>query len=247
MSNSSTMIPFWTNNPSILFDKKHIMELWPMNEMAYEQKLNAITRIVLVISLLGFLVTSSLKILGSGIIAIFMIFLLYKFRKQRIVNALTEKEGFKGQNEGEGQQTPVTISDPETLTHFLKEDFKEGNKKNPFSNVLMTEYLDDPLRRSAPPSFNPDVEEGITKNVKRSVQMMNPGIKNTNKQLFSSLTDQFDLDQSNRVFFSNPNTRIPNDQGAYAKFLYGDMPSAKEDTDEGKMQALKDNYRYILY
>jgi len=235
------MIPFWTNNPAILFDKKHITEMWPMDEMIYEQKLNAITRIVLIMTLLGFLMSSSLKILFSGIIAILLIFLLYKFRKQRVIHSLVEKEGFQS------QPAPITISDPETLTKFLKEDFKEGNKKNPFGNVLMTEYLDDPLRRPAPPSFNPDIEENITKNVKRSVQMMNPGIKNSNKQLFSSLTDKFDLDQSNRVFFSNPNTRIPNDQGAYAKFLYGDMPSAKEDTDEGKMQALKDNYRYILY
>jgi hypothetical protein len=61
--------------------------------------------------------------------------------------------------------------------------FKEGTKKNPFSNVLLTQITDEPNRKSAPPSFNVDVDEDITQNVKRSVQMMNPSIKNTNKQL----------------------------------------------------------------
>jgi len=77
--------------------------------------------------------------------------------------------------------------------------------------------------------------------------MMNPGIKNTNKQLYGDLWQQFELDQSNRAFFSTANTRVENDQSAYSQFLYGFMPSAKESTPDGNMQRVKDNYRYTLY
>jgi hypothetical protein len=134
-----------------------------------------------------------------------------------------------------------------TLDDVLHTEFKEGNRKNPFSNVLLTQIMDDPDRKAAPPSFNVDVEENITNNTKRTVQMLNPGIKNTNKQLFGDLWENFNLDQSNRVFYSTANTRVTNDQGAYAEFLYGNMPSAKESNPEGNMQRVADNYRYTLY
>ena len=35
-------IQFWTNDPTVLFNKEYIFELWPTSEMCYEQKLNAI-------------------------------------------------------------------------------------------------------------------------------------------------------------------------------------------------------------
>lgn len=78
--------------------------------------------------------------------------------------------------------------------------------------------------------------------------MMNPGIKNTNKQLFGDLYQEFELDNSNRAFFSTANTRIGNDQSAYAQFLYNDMKySGKESTPEGAFARVQDNPRYNLY
>jgi hypothetical protein len=97
---------------------------------------------------------------------------------------------------------------------------------------------------AAPPSFNVDVDEDITKNVKKMVQSLNPGIKNTNKQLFGDLGENFYLDQSLRVFNSTPNTRVASDQGAFGQFLYGNMPSAKEGNE---FALLQDNLRYTLY
>ena len=259
---TKTMIPFWINDPTILLNKNYLGEIWPTSSMTYEQKLNSITRLVVIVTVLGYLITFSTKILISGIITMVVIIFLYQFRKHKVTKAIFQsKEGFdvngdtipslynekQNFNSETYYNSPITITNPETLETYLKADFQEGTKKNPFSNVLLTEYLDDPNRKAAPPAFNVDVDEDITKKVKKSVQFMNPGIKNTNKQLYSSLTDQIYLDQSNRSFFSTANTKIPNDQGAFANFLYGDMPSGKEDTEEGKIQAVKDNYRYILY
>ena len=108
--------------------------------------------------------------------------------------------------------------------------------------------MDDPERKSAPPAFNPDVEVDITKSVKKAVQFMNPGIKNTDKQLYSSIWDEFELTQSNRAFYSTPNTRVENDQSAFAQFLYNDLKySGKESTPEGAITRVQDSYRYTLY
>ena len=237
-------IKFWSNEPTILFNKNYIFELWPTQHMCYEQKLNAITRLIILITIGGYILTFSVRIIVVGILTLACIFALFKMRKSKITPDMLN-EGFHNKN-----NVSVKLSNyvnPVTLETLLKSEFKEGTKKNPFSNVLLTQINEDPERKAAPPSFNVDVSEDITNNVKRSVQMMNPGIKNTNKQLYGDLYQNFELDQSNRVFYSTANTRVANDQSSFAQYLYGDMPSAKESTTEGNMQRVKDNYRYILY
>jgi hypothetical protein len=242
-------IQFWSNDPTVLFNKEYILELWPTTNMCYEQKLNSITRLVILITILGYILTMSERILLVGGLTLAVVFVLFTMRKQKITKEMLN-EGFKVQsNEVTGMFDKKSDSyvNPVTLDSVLKSEFKEGTKKNPFSNVLLTQINDDPERKSAPPAFNVDCDEDITKNIKRAVQMMNPGIKNTNKQLYGDLWQDFELDQSNRAFFSTPNTRVTNDQSAYAEFLYGTMPSAKESTPEGNMQRVADNYRYTLY
>jgi hypothetical protein len=249
-------IQFWSNDPTILFNKEYILELWPTTDMCYEQKLNSITRLIILITILGYISTMSERILLVGGLTLAVIFVLFNLRKQKITKEMLN-EGFKVQaslpsvqgNEVTGMFDKKSDSylNPVTLDSVLKSEFKEGTKKNPFSNVLLTQINDEPERKSAPPSFNVDCDEDITKNVKRAVQMMNPGIKNTNKQLYGDLFQEFELDQSNRAFFSTANTRVTNDQGAFSKFLYGTMFSAKESSPEGNMQRVIDNARYTIY
>ena len=244
-------IPFWSNDPSVLLNKDYIFELWPTSSMTYEEKMNAITRLIILITILGYILTMSIRILVIGIITIVIIFALFKMKKQKVTKEMMLKEGFFVEGDKvydlEYKNPNNRITNPETLESVLKSDFKEGNKKNPFSNVLLTQINDEPNRKAAPPSFNPDVDVDITKNVKKAVQFMNPGIKNTDKQLYSDLWENFELDNSNRVFFSTANTRVVNDQGAFGKFLYGNMPSAKGSTMEDNIQREKDSYRYTLY
>jgi hypothetical protein len=241
-------IQFWTNDPTVLFNKEYIFELWPTTEMCYEQKLNAITRLIILITILGYVSTMSQRILVIGFLTLAVIFVLFKMRKQKLTSAMVQ-EGF-GDNISPSvlKQKPKSITNPVTLETVLNDEFKEGNKRNPFSNVLLTQINDEPERKSAPPSFNVDVDEDITKNIKKTVQMLNPGIKNTNKQLYGDLWQNFELDQSNRVFYSTPNTRVENDQGAFAQFLYNDLKySGKESTAEGAITRVRDNFRYTLY
>lgn len=241
-------ITFWSNDPLILFNKEYIFEIMPKQGMSYEQKMNSITRLMIYLTFLGYIFTTSKKLIIVCLAILFVIFILYKVRQQQIIN-----EGFHNINNTTTSYVHSSlpssdkITNPQTLETFLKSEFKEGTKKNPFSNVLLTDIMDNPNRNAAPPAFNPEIDESITKNVKKSVQYMNPGIKNTDKQLFSDLTDNFYLDQSNRAFYSTANSRVSNDQGAFGNFLYGNMPSSKESNAGGAMQRVKDSYRYTLY
>ena len=238
---------FWSNDPTILFNKDLIFELWPTTDMYYEQKLNAITRLIILITILGYILIMSLRILVIGFLTLVVIFVLFKMRKQNLTKDMM-KEGFFVDKPKLIKQQLKSIINPVTLDSVLQDEFKEGNKKNPFSNVLLTQINDDPNRKSAPPAFNVDVDEDITKNVKRSVQMMNPGIKNTNKQLYGDLWQNFLLDDANRVFYSTANTKImPGDQGALGQYLYGNMLSSKGSDFSSAIQREKDSYRHILY
>ena len=240
-------IQFWSNQPTILFNKEYIFELWPTTDMCYEQKLNAITRLIILLTILGYMLTMSMRILGVGAITIIIIFALFTMRKQKITKEIMS-EGFTKNSEDQAMVHNSSYVNPVTLDSVLKSEFKEGNRKNPFSNVLLPQINEDPERKAAPPSFNVDVDEDITTNVKKAVQMMNPGIKNTNKQLFGDLFQEFELDQSNRQFFSTANTRVTNDQGAFAEYLYNNLKfSGKESTPEGAFARVQDNYRYTLY
>ena len=230
-------IKVWFDDPTILFNKDSIFELWPTMDMCYEQKINAITRLVILITILGYILTTSQRIVAVGVLTLVVIYVLFKSRKQKITNDMI--------NEGFTNSMVEVTGEPVPLDAVLKTEFKQGSKKNPFSNVLLTQIGDEPDRKSAPPSFNVDVDEDITKNIKRAVQMMNPGIKNTSKQLFGDLYQEQQLDNFSRQLYSTPNSRVENDQGAYSKFLFGTMPSAKESTPEGNMQRYKDNWRWI--
>ena len=235
---------FWSNDPTILFNKNYILQLWPTQQMSFEAKLNAISRIVIFMSVLGFLLTRNWNLLVIGTITLAIIFSIYKFRKQAIISSLVKnKEGFINNNNNGNAMT----TNPVTLDTILRKDFHPTTKKNPFGNVLLTDIVDDPDRKAAAPSFNPDVHDDINKMAKKQTQMLYPGIKNTNKQLYGDLYSNFEFDTyMMQRFYSTANTKVCNDQGAYGKWLYGSMYSGKEDTPQGAWMRDKDNLRYII-
>jgi hypothetical protein len=263
-------IDVWVNNPTVLLDKNTIFEIWPTQQMCYERKINAMSRLIIILTILGFILTRSMKIVVVGFITLIVIYLFYYQNWYKYNKRSKEAFGSSSDSESPSEYTPiVTINTPETelqtnstsvstnesssnsedgraLKEFVNENYQRGTKTNPFGNVLLTDIMDQPDRLSASPSFNPTVSLDIRNNVKKMVQMLNPGIKCSDKQLFNNLYDNFDLDQSNRVFNATPNTRVVNDQGAFAQYLYSNLKySGKENTPEGAIARVQDNYRFI--
>ena len=235
---------FWLNDPTILLNKEYILQLWPSSSLSFEENLNAISRLIIILSILGFLATRSINIIIVGVVTLIVIIILYNTRKPKLMRT---KEGFNTgkdmRSNGMSNGSPV-IDSPKTLQKFLNNEFVLTNKKNPLSNVLLTDIADNPTRKAAPPSFNIQVYEDINNNTKKMIQTLNPGIKNTNKQLFGDLGEKFEFDQSMSRFYSTPNTKIANDQGAFAEYLYGDMPSCR---NGDPFACVQDNLRYNLY
>ena len=220
---------FWINEPTVLFNKNEVTQIWFNTSMTFEKKMNAISRLVILLTLIGFVLTGEVKFLLVGLITIASIVCIYLVRQNQVVPY--SKEGFE------------TITNPITLDSILKSDFEKVSKYNPMSNVLLTDIGDNPDKRPAPPAFNKTVSDEIDSATKKAVQMLNPEIENTSKQLYGEdVIENINFDNSMRAFYSTPNSRVTNDQTAFAKYLYGDMPSCKMGD---AFACIQDNLRYI--
>jgi hypothetical protein len=239
-----------------IMNKEYITEIWPNNSMTIDRKLNAISRLIIGLSILGFLFSGfNIRFILIGIITLLVMVLLYRYKKFEPYTNLAQQVKLDNVSVRD-ESTPISTVDYETgrvkldsnttLKPYLQQEFHPVGRKNPMGNVLLTEIMDNPDRKSAPPSFNPEVYDEINSATKKAVQRMNPDIKNTSKQLYGDLASNFEYDLSMRNFYTMPNTRVTNDQGAFQEYLYGTMPSAKGDSFLDNQQREKDNYRYIL-
>tara|TARA_B100000035_G_scaffold300341_2_gene295912 strand:+ start:495 stop:1148 length:654 start_codon:yes stop_codon:yes gene_type:complete len=215
---------FWISEPNILIKKENMMEFWPNEKMNLNQKLNAITRLVLLLTILGFLFTQSLSILFSGICTILLI-TAYYFYKNNQKNNKNLKEGM------------------DDIKNY-SENFKPITAKNPLNNVMLHEINGDSNRLSAPPAFNKRIEKNINNATKQSILDINSNHNNLEDKLFKDLGDNYMFDNSMRAFHSNPSTTVPNDQAAFATYCYGNMQSCKDGDTE---MCMKHNYRYNNY
>lgn len=211
---------FWINDPVILFNSKYISEVWPSEFMTFNQKLNALSRMIILLSILGYLLFRSLKFLFMGI-SVLSVIIVVKFSN-------FNTEGFSNI-----QSIDVMDENKQNEDEMMKEkmdEYKKPTSRNPLGNVLLTDYQDHPTRRSAPPAFHEDMNEEINLKTKEMIKEINSNNVEIEKKLFQDLGNNTMFDYSMRNFYSTANTQIPNDQQSFKDFLYGDLKSTKDGT-----------------
>ena len=219
---------FWANNPTILINKEHIMEIWPTSSMHYVAKLNAITRLTIILTVLGYMSEKSSRVLMVGVATIVLILIIHLHYKKTGYKIMQYDNENNCKVEGFQMNKSSIIGTPKGLKEELDKHFSPTTPANPMSNVLLTDIEDNPDKKSAPPSFLPEVYGDINNATKNMVKNDHEDFPDMDKRLFGTLGENFDFDTSMRQFSSTANTRIVNDQGAFAQFLYGNMPSCKD-------------------
>jgi hypothetical protein len=205
-------IPFWGEDPNILFNQEYILEFFPTEDMSFNQRLNAVSRIVIVLTIIGLVYSYSVRMIVVSVMSLLAIYILHHFKKD------DERENFADPALELLKQSAI---DPSRV-------FDKPTPLNPLSNVLMTDYDYNPQKKPAPPAFAEDTQNAILENAKQLVMDANPDQPDIADKLFQSLGDQLVFEQSMQPFVSNPATTIPNDQAAFAQFCYGSMISCKE-------------------
>ena len=182
-----------------------------------EEKLNAITRIVIMLSALGYIITGSSNFIIIFVIMLAIILLFYNLTKSQIVRETFTNQYFSNERIETPYKPDMRSETSEKMTPSIN---------NPLMNVLTTGK--DVNRPPAAPGFNPIIEKEINTATKEMVLDNFNEKEGIDERLFQDLGDNFLFNRSMIQFNSNPNTQIPNDQKSFAEYCYGDMISCKE-------------------
>ena len=247
-------VPFWTENPNVLFQYEHMFEFFPVETMTYSQKMNAIIRSIVLLGIFIFVFTQNIHVFIILAITIGAVTLVFYNRNKSIDDCglknkravrfnLANTPGNAEKDNKEGFTSPSDELAKHTLVSenvkLMPELFDESQPSNPFSNVLLTDYEHNPTKKPAPASYNKSTNDAILRQAKEFVKQANPDQPDIADKLFNSLGEELQFEQSMRPFYSNPSTTIPNDQQAIADFCYGSMVSCKE----GNMFACSRKYQ----
>ena len=134
------MTQFWINDPMILLNKKSL-QVWPTECMNMNEKLNSITRLVVLLCLFGFILTQNVNFVWISILTLVCIVFYQRLNDNK-------KENFE-------IQTVKKYTVP--------------TEKNPLMNVLLPEINGNPNRSSALQSYLPENEKMINEKVKKQI------------------------------------------------------------------------------
>jgi hypothetical protein len=182
--------PFWFNDYSIIFERDRLTEFFPSHDMSYIEKLNAILRFSLYTAVVIYVYNRNSNVIFIPFIT--GLITLYLFKYYRDTNT--------GKSLEELENIHVECTSPK--------------KDNPFMNVLMSDYTQEPERAPAC---------DITKNsIKEDAE------DHFEYNLYRDVSDVWNRTASQRQFYTMPNTTIPNKQKEFAEWLYKTNSTCKE-------------------
>lgn len=183
--------PFWYENPKILIQQNRLIEFFPHDEMTLYEKLNAMVRFGIYFALLVYAFQRNTKMFFFPLFLIGLTLYLYKI----------------------DYQTDIGTS-YFTLSRSKKEECQPPTDNNPFMNVLVSDYTENPQRKRAC-NIN---EKSVQKEVEEKFE----------KNLYKNTVDIWGRNNSQREYYTMPVTTIPNDQINFANWLYKTPPTCKE-------------------
>ncbi|AYV79395.1 MAG: hypothetical protein Faunusvirus12_8 [Faunusvirus sp.] len=100
---------------------------------------------------------------------------------------------------------------------------------NPYMNVLQSDYIDNPTRPPACDIMDPNIKQEV--------------MDNYTNNLYTNETDIYTSKILERIYYTTPGSTIPNDQISFAKWLYNQPATCKEN-NEGclEYEDIRQNY-----
>ena len=182
----------WFEDPNILFKKEYITTFWPTKYQTYNQRTNALSRLVIILGVLLSLYRKSTDVMVISIMILFMLYIMWNKNINSETKVLNDTSD---NNINHRHYNPIG-------TKMMNNRCQKSTYNNPFANVLIGDKMD------RPPAC--PTNELIVNDFK-------------NKSEF----DVFDNDPAHIQFYTTPNTTIPNDQHAFATWLYGNQKVCK--------------------
>jgi len=184
----------WINDFKVLFSNNNYYKIIPKNSMSLNEKLNSITRFSFIFSVLTYLFTKNYLYLYIFVITAAILYLFNLFNKENFnINNVNNLE-INEQNESNSDSEDSNIND---------DTCQQPTNNNPLMNVLIS---DDFKNKKKACNINDD-------NIKNDVSKL------INKDLYFDVNTLYNK-TNEYSYYTMPNTRVPNDQAAFANWLY---------------------------
>jgi len=194
---------FWMNDPLILIRPNKILEFVPNNDMNSNEKMNAMVRLSVYIGLISYFLSNDIRMMYIPVLTVILtIFINYPTYRniQNFENDIKNDENVAVDVDGKLCQKP--------------------NSTNPFMNVMVTDYADNPNR--LPACKLVDGDEKVKEDVERYFD----------HNLYKDVDDIYNKINSQRQFYTTPNTMVPNDRESFQKWCFGTMNACKSGDQE---------------
>ena len=190
----------WFQNPTILFNVDRIIEFFPTKDMNVNERLNAISRFSIYLSILLYIYTGNYMVLYLMLVTLLLVFITYR-NDDTVDTNVVLKCGLKidEQTKRNLDAKGLTIDQDKKLCQAPTAD-------NPFMNVLVTDYVANPNRLPACDISDPDIAEKVEEHFDHN--------------LYKNVDDIWNRNNQQRQYYTNPITTIPNDQDTFSKWLY---------------------------
>ena len=197
--------PFWFKDISILYNKNYLLEIIPKKEYDFSRKLNAVVRFAIYYSILLYIFKRDGNILCFPFITIVITVFLHRTNRDE-----TNDDAMKGLMSSKGH---TSIEDIDAMIMDINKDvFREPDDDNPMMNQNTFDLYEN---KKAVPTYN------------------NPGMKRKVEEtldsgIFKDSNDLFNRRNSQRQWYTMPNTEAMNKQTEFAKWCYMTPPTCKE-------------------
>ena len=193
----------WFNDISVLFDPAFLFEIIPTTNMTLGEKINAITRFAFFLSLLLTLFKQNYIYVYIFLVPVIITYIVFIFSPN-------SKEYFKDSSDLKDNSINNTKNDDE-LTKIMEDALGEcqnPTNDNPLMNILPTDNFE--KRKPACNVSDPNISMSITDKIDDTLA----------EKLYLDTTNIYNSRAGERSFYTMPISRIPNDQGSFAKWLY---------------------------
>lgn len=190
--------PIWYDDVSAFVSPDTIMRFMPVQGMTLNEQLNAALRFAIYFAIILLIGGRSSRVLFIPILVAGGTYFMHEAAKNDVK---VMREGLLAKPTTRcamgNRQPPCTVP----------------TRENPFMNVLHSDYSNNPERGPAC-----DIQD--VRVAKRAERLFEAGLIQDSDDIFGRKT-------GSRQFVTNPSTTIPNDQTAFAQWLYGNKPLCK--------------------
>jgi hypothetical protein len=214
--------PFWYNEPFIIIDSNRLTEFFPTSDQTLEERFNSLVRLGLYCSIVLYYHNRNYRYFSIFIGALLITYFVYSNNPEKQKQDVDIKKNEMITEKNKEQQNQ--IGGVERLENAESNECTRPTLDNPFMNVTMKDLLNiDPKTQMI--VDRPQACDTSDPEIKRSLDEM------FNHNLFKDVNDVFGKMNSQRQFYTMPSTTIPNAQDEFAKWLYANPKTCKEDQE----------------